>query len=383
MSQSDVPPLTHFFHSSICAFGNWAHTRKAAEQRQHWYLKIDMCWERRSGGCCRILTLILLFTGFLIIFVIETILNKWPTAQDHLRSDQYKIQKFRKMPDVLLSRYPMLPPYPYPYEFIINQEDKCSGRNPFLVALVISESHDFASRNSIRKTWGNVSNYDSVDIVIVFLVGLTPSRSHEVQKMLEKEDGTFRDIIQQNFLDTYHNLSLKTVMGMEWVAKFCTSASYVMKIDSDVFLNVEFLVHQILWPNQPVRNNFFVGQVYSDARPRRNKMDKWYVPEEVYPSKTYPPYCAGSGYVFSVDMAKKIYDVAQIVRVIPMEDVFVGLCLKELHIPPVQFLRNVFNRYDLYNRCTFQKLVTVHMRRYHNLQAMWQDFWSNKSLPCK
>uniref|UniRef100_A0A8C5M3L7 Hexosyltransferase n=1 Tax=Leptobrachium leishanense TaxID=445787 RepID=A0A8C5M3L7_9ANUR len=261
--------------------------------------------------------------------------------------------------------------------------NKCSGRNPFLVVLVISTSHDGASRNSIRKTWGNASNYDSVDIVIVFLVGLSPSRSHEVQSMLEEEDVTFRDIIQQNFLDTYHNLTLKTVMGMEWVSKFCTNASYVMKIDSDVFLNVEFLVHQILWPNQPVRHNNFVGKVHSSTGPMRDKMNKWYVPEEVYPNKTYPPYCAGSGYVFSVDMAKKIYDIPQVVRIMPFEDVFVGLCLKELHIPPIHFPRHVFHRFDLYDRCTFLKLVTVHLRRYVNLQVMWQDFWSNRFLRCK
>uniref|UniRef100_A0A8C5P993 Hexosyltransferase n=1 Tax=Leptobrachium leishanense TaxID=445787 RepID=A0A8C5P993_9ANUR len=324
----------------------------------------------RASGQWEIL---LLFTGSLTIFVIETILNKLPNAQDHLKTHQHKIQKFTRMPEVLPSRHPMVPPYPYPYEFIINQEDKCSGRNPFLVVLVISTSHDVAARNSIRNTWGNISNYGSVDIVIVFLVGLSPSRSHEVQRMLEEEDVTFRDIIQQNFLDTYLNLTLKTVMGMEWVAKFCTNASYAMKIDSDVFLNVEFLVHQILWPNQRVRHNYFVGQVFFSASPRRNKMDKWYVPEEVYPNKTYPPYCAGSGYVFSVDMAKKIYDIAQVVRIMPMEDVFVGLCLKELRIPPIHFPRHVFHRFDLYDRCTFQRLVAIHMNIYDNLQAMWKD----------
>uniref|UniRef100_A0A8C5M310 Hexosyltransferase n=1 Tax=Leptobrachium leishanense TaxID=445787 RepID=A0A8C5M310_9ANUR len=340
--------------------------------------------ERSCGGCCRTLyTILLMFIGVLVVLVLETILSKLPRPQDHLKTHKYNAKVTTAKIDIKPSRHPMVPPYPYPYEFIINQEDKCSGRNPFLVALVISRSQDVAARNAIRKTWGNASNYDSVDIVTVFLIGLSPIKSHEFQQMLEEESMTFRDIIQQNFLDTYLNLTLKTVMGMEWVSKFCTSASYVMKIDSDVFLNVEYLVHQILRPDLPVRHNYFLGQVYIGARPRRNKMDKWYVPLDVYPNETYPPYCDGSVYVFSVDMAKKIYGIAQVVSLMPFEDVSVGLCLKELHIVPIEYPGDAYRRSEQYNHCTFKARVGVHMEGKSDFKKIWQELWSNQSVPCE
>ncbi|XP_053320838.1 beta-1,3-galactosyltransferase 2-like [Spea bombifrons] len=278
-------------------------------------------------------------------------------------------------------RHPLAPPYPYPYQFLINPRDKCSQRNPFLVLLVIVRCHDVMTRNAIRETWGNESNYE--DVVTVFLVGLSTVASDAVQQLLDEESRTYGDIIQQDFLDTYYNLTLKTLMGMEWLTKFCPTASYAIKIDNDMFLNVNYLVHQLLRPGLPVRTNYFTGYIVRNTGPLRNRAYKWYVPVEVYPNNTYPPYCSGPGYVFSVDMAKKIYDVAQVIRVIPMEDSFMGICLYELKIPPTPPPANIFNGHRInYNRCAFHKLVTVHHYGKDELRSVWKDFWGNKTLDC-
>ncbi len=42
--------------------------------------------------------------------------------------------------------------------------------------------------------------------------------------------------------DTYLNLTLKTVMGLKWTAKFCNVAEFVMKTDDDIFVNVPLLL---------------------------------------------------------------------------------------------------------------------------------------------
>ncbi|XP_075131855.1 beta-1,3-galactosyltransferase 1-like [Leptodactylus fuscus] len=280
-------------------------------------------------------------------------------------------------------RHPLAPPYPYPYKFLINQPDKCKNRKPFLVIMVLVQSHDVETRHTIRETWGNESIYD-VDVVRIFLVGLPRVASNKTQWLLEEESEAFGDIIQQDFKDTYYNLTLKTLMGMEWVAKFCSSASYVMKADSDIFLNVDYLVHELLHPDLPVRNNYFTGEIKAKTGPLRNKASKWYVPKEIYPNNTYPPYCAGPGYVFSADLAKKIYDVAQNIRVIPMEDAFMGICLYELNIPPTKPPGGSFNvlRFE-YDRCQFKNVVTVHHYAGNELRSVWADFWAKKSEKCE
>ncbi|XP_077118125.1 beta-1,3-galactosyltransferase 2-like [Ranitomeya variabilis] len=279
-------------------------------------------------------------------------------------------------------QHPLAPPYPFPYKFLINQPDKCKNRKPFLVIMILGLCYDSESRHTIRETWGNESLYD-VEVVRIFLVGRSHFFPERIQDLLEEESEIFGDIIQQDFMDTYYNLTLKTLMGMEWVTKFCPSASYVIKIDNDMFLNVDNLVHQLLNPDLPVRQNYFTGYIVTNTGPLRSKAYKWYVPEEVYPNNTYPPYCAGPGYVFSVDMAKKIYDVAQEIRVIPMEDVFMGICLYELHIPPTEPPKDKFNGHRInYDRCKFKEVITVHHYAGSELRSIWADFQAYKSLNC-
>ncbi|XP_063786255.1 beta-1,3-galactosyltransferase 2-like [Pseudophryne corroboree] len=303
----------------------------------------------------------------------------------HFNKDILKFQAKKKPVNNLTYpafKHPLAPPYPYPYQFLINQPEKCKNRNPFLIMLVIGENSDIISRHTVRDTWGNESNYD-VDVIRIFLVGLSAVSTEKVQSMLEEESVAFGDIVQQDFLDTYYNLTLKSVMGMEWVAKFCPTASYVVKIDNDMFLNVDYLVHQLLHPELPVRTNYFTGYIVSNTGPLRGKAYKWYVPKEIYPNDTYPPYCSGPGYVYSVDMAQKIYDVSQEIRMIPMEDSFMGICLYELKIPPTRPPPNIFNGHRInYDRCKFKQLITVHHYSREELRTVWNDFWAKRLLAC-
>ncbi|XP_063302437.1 beta-1,3-galactosyltransferase 2-like [Pelobates fuscus] len=328
---------------------------------------------------CRQRLLLTIFCTFVLGVFFGYLMNS--NLRHKVDYTKIKVGTFHPVLSEILTRHPLQPPYPYPYKFLIKLQDKCSVRKPFLVILVPSRCYDTASRNIIRETWGNELNYHSVDVVTLFLIGISPTQCEPEENLLKDESDFYRDIIQQDFLDTYYNLTLKTLMGVEWVAKFCSIASYVVKIDTDMFLNVEYLIHELLRPDLPVRTNYYTGQLISNVGPVREKDDKWYVPEEIYPNKIYPPYCSGSGYVFSTDLAKKIYDVAQVIKIIPMEDVFMGIVLKELNVSPEKAPGNLFNRYDKYNRCTFHKLITAHIDG-EDLQEIWRNFWTNKTLGC-
>ena len=37
--------------------------------------------------------------------------------------------------------------------------------------------------------------------------------------------------------DTYYNLTLKVLFGLSWAAQHCPGFEFVVKVDSDVFLN--------------------------------------------------------------------------------------------------------------------------------------------------
>ena len=65
-----------------------------------------------------------------------------------------------------------------------------------------------------------------------------------LQRRLEEESRRHGDLVQGDFLDTYHNLSYKAVMGNLWVAEFCSQAQFVVKTDDDMYVDLYEVVLQ-------------------------------------------------------------------------------------------------------------------------------------------
>lgn len=263
---------------------------------------------------------------------------------------------------------------PETYHYIINQPSLCKDRAPFLVLMVPVAPVEAEAREAVRKTWGGPSQ----DTLTLFYMGLPDGgKVQDVQKMLEEESRKHADIIQMNFQDSYQNLTIKTMMMMNWLATNCPDASYAMKVDADIFVNVFYLIRRL---RGSPRQGFITGSVINDGRPRRDSNSKWHLSEELYPEDSFPWYVSGAGYVFSVDLAAKISWASRFVRMIPLEDVYVGLCLRVLGIRPVYSytlltLRNLFEIRKLeYDRCVFAKLVIVNQFKPTELLHIWQDF---------
>ncbi|KAG7227250.1 hypothetical protein INR49_013910 [Caranx melampygus] len=192
---------------------------------------------------------------------------------------------------------------------------------------------------------GNESVAPTLGFIRLFMLGKNEGELGLLQqRTLEAESQRHHDIIQQDFLDSYKNLTIKTLMGMNWVAMHCPQASYVMKTDSDMFVNTEYLIYKLLRPEEKPKKNYFTGNNMRGFAPNRNKNSKWYMPPELYPSEKYPTFCSGTGYVFSGDLASKIYRASLSIRRLHLEDVYVGICLAKLQIeptpPPNEFLFN-------------------------------------------
>lgn len=265
---------------------------------------------------------------------------------------------------------------PETYEYIINQPDICKERSPFLVFMVPVSPAEAEAREAVRKTWGA----PNPNTLTLFYTGLPKGpRVGLFQEKMEEESKAHADIIQMNFQDSYQNLTIKTMMMMNWLATYCPSASYAMKVDADIFVNVFYLVN--LLKSAPERG-FITGSVIRDGAPRRDRNSKWYLSEELYPEDSFPWYVSGAGYVFSLDLAAKISWGSRFVRMIPLEDVYVGLCLRVVGIKPVYSrslltFRNLFEIRNLkYDRCTFARLVIVNQFKPSELVRIWQDFSS-------
>uniref|UniRef100_A0A1B0DAS4 Hexosyltransferase n=1 Tax=Phlebotomus papatasi TaxID=29031 RepID=A0A1B0DAS4_PHLPP len=157
-----------------------------------------------------------------------------------------------------------------------------------------------------------------VRLKVIFLLGQTPS--NETQSQIVAESDQFGDIVQESFLDSYNNLTLKSVMLLKWVTNNCLDrVRFIMKCDDDVFVNVPNLLHILLGGIVPVYNDtlsfydltnlmatrkktaivepkrLLMGFLFCRAKPIADVTSKWYSPIYMYSGTTYPNYLSGTG----------------------------------------------------------------------------------------
>ncbi|XP_018415683.1 PREDICTED: beta-1,3-galactosyltransferase 2-like [Nanorana parkeri] len=266
------------------------------------------------------------------------------------------------------------------YPYIINEANKCKNSSPFLVLIIATVAAEVENREAIRHSWGNESLRSGIPIVRLFMLGTDNTID---QNAILQESEKHHDIIQKNFHDTYRNLTIKTMMGIDWVSVYCSGAKYVMKTDSDMFVNTEHLL-DFLVPNLPAKQNYVTGFLLQNHQPHRNENSKWHMPRSLYPDNVYPDFCSGTGYVFSGDVAPKILRASFLVKYVYLEDVFVGICLDKENIritPPLDGF--LFNNYKVqFSPCAYNSLITSHEIGPTELIAFWKLVQEHK-VACK
>lgn len=149
-----------------------------------------------------------------------------------------------------------------------------------------------------------------------------------LQVVLEIESVFYRDILQEDFMDSYNNLIFKIMMVFCWVSIFCQKVEFVMKMDDDMFVNINgFLrvVNQYIDVFQWLVGGFcvfFVSLI-------RDKGFKWYVLEKMYFYWKYFGYCLGMGYVISMFVIWRVFEIFKYLLFFYLEDIFVGFCINK------------------------------------------------------
>nr|XP_054763750.1 N-acetyllactosaminide beta-1,3-N-acetylglucosaminyltransferase 4-like [Lytechinus pictus] len=266
----------------------------------------------------------------------------------------------------------------YAYIHKPNVCSKVDGRRVrvLLIFMVTTSPKNLERRMLIRDTYGNRRRWPALSSGVfrtVFLLGAVENKT--IQNSIHKESETYRDIIQEDFLDSYANLTLKTVMGLKWVANHCRHAKYTMKIDDDSMIHQARLLGLL---KNATSVKFTAAESLMNAPVLRNTSSKYYVSETYYPAPTYPPYLNGPGYLISTDLTEGIYKVAIKTPLFPWEDVFLGICLKRLgvtprHIPNFMYIvarsRELRNKKRAVN--LFKSHTVVSNLRPTDMMLMW------------
>ncbi|XP_067219564.1 lactosylceramide 1,3-N-acetyl-beta-D-glucosaminyltransferase B [Chanodichthys erythropterus] len=260
--------------------------------------------------------------------------------------------------------------------YLINHERKCDEKDVLLLLFVKSSSENFERRQAIRSTWGNetyVERMLGVTIRVLFALGLHPEPAYrnKLKMQLFSEDQRYHDLIQQDFIDTFHNLTLKLLLQLGWKETYCRHAQFVMSADDDVFVHIHNLIHYLQGIGRSNNKGLWMGRVHRGSPPVRDKESKYYVSRDMYPWLAYPDYTPGSGYVLSRDVATKIYKASLTINPsFHIDDVFLGICAKVMDIAPKDHLFFSGEGKAPYHRCIYNQMMTSH-GHVSDIREMW------------
>ncbi|KAL7011904.1 hypothetical protein ACKWTF_014507 [Chironomus riparius] len=237
-----------------------------------------------------------------------------------------------------------------------------------LIIMVTSAPGNFKARNAIRKTWGQLSSTETAKLV--FIVGSSIPKN---EKKLNDENAKHADLIHGNFVDSYFNLTLKTISMLEWVINNCRNAKFILKADDDTFINVNKLL-KLLKPRMSDTKTIY-GRVGTGWTPFRDKMSKYYISFDEFSDSVFPDLTSGPAYMMTRDCAELIYNEALNQKYLKLEDVFITgiigsrLNIQRLHLQ--EFLNKKPSRID---ECLLRKSVSVHYVSPREQLWLWKIF---------
>lgn len=271
------------------------------------------------------------------------------------------------------------------YPLVVNQAHVCK-EPPFLLLAVKSLAPHFDRRQAIRQSWGRAGVLANRTVATVFLLGNASSDDHhpDLSAMLQYESGRHGDMVQWDYRDSFFNLTVKEVLFLEWIQSDCPAARFIFKGDDDVFVNTFRILDFLGALAEDKARDLFVGDVITNAGPHRDKKVKYFIPESMYVG-AYPPYAGGGGYLFSGDLAARLYNVSQGVALYPIDDVYTGMCLRKLGLAPEK--HKGFRTFDIeekyrHNPCAYKSLMLVHPRTPQDMIQIW-SWLSDPDLTCQ
>lgn len=305
----------------------------------------------------------------------------WPRCQQNISASN--VTGFKSLPDGIKDflyyrhcrHFPMLLDIP----------GKCGGADKsaevFLLLVIKSSPVNYDRREVLRKTWAKERLHNGVWIRRIFISGTMDAgfEKDRLNKLLKLEQREYNDILQWDFSDSFYNLTLKQILFLEWMERNCPNARFLLNGDDDVFANTDNMVEYL----QSVKDNngskhLFTGHLIQNVGPIRSSGSKYFIPVQVQESNSYPPYCGGGGFLLSGYTALVIYKMSQSISILPIDDVYMGMCLAQAGLGPVSHmgvktagLQIPSSRLDGYDPCYYKEILLVHRFLPAQMYLMW------------
>ncbi len=153
-----------------------------------------------------------------------------PSSHCHWNMSAYNVTGFSTLPnhiqDFLLYRhcrsFPML----------LDVPNKCGGpqnsADVFLLLAIKSSPENYNRREVLRKTWAEERLHKGVWIRRVFITGTSKTgfEKRRLNNLLKLENSENKDILQWDFNDSFFNLTLKQILFLEWMDRWCHMSDF-------------------------------------------------------------------------------------------------------------------------------------------------------------
>ncbi|CAH2098543.1 unnamed protein product [Euphydryas editha] len=241
-----------------------------------------------------------------------------------------------------------------------------------LLVLVTSAPAHAAAREAVRLTWGHYAARR--DVALAFVLGAPPDA---LRPALDAEDALYGDLVVGRSVDSYSNLTLKTLSMLEWADTYCPRAPRLLKTDDDMFINVPRLLRFAAARANETRTVW--GKVVRKSLPKRTTKSKYYVSPLQFPGKVFPDFATGPAYLLTADAVRPLLAAAPAERYLRLEDVFVtGVLAAKLRLRR-QHAPEFYNKKVAAHPCAVQRGIAIHMVQYHEQFDLWRKLLDGKT----
>ncbi|XP_065214673.1 beta-1,3-galactosyltransferase 1-like [Planococcus citri] len=283
---------------------------------------------------------------FLLVFIVFLLLCYFPHFKSTPKTNE--ISGWEKSVNRNAKDYV----YPEKLTTMTSVNFTCASNKPLMLIIVCSEIGHVEQRKAVRETWAVAAQRNNM--AVLFLMGIDTKK--EIDHEIIDENLKYGDIIVENFVDTYNNLTIKSIMMLKWINQNCLNAKFIMKVDDDVYINVRNVLKTIDSVKDADLAGFLLGKLYTHERPHRRLTSKWYMPKYMFADDLYPHYLCGVGYIMSSEVVRALYQESLKKELVYLEDLFItGICAKAAKLTPTDHLGFHF----------FEHAVTVECNSIH------------------
>lgn len=214
------------------------------------------------------------------------------------------------------------------FNYILNPgHSLCQNQHDLLVVIYVhSAPENLKRRIAIRDTWAKLSLFKQ-KVRLVFMLGLDPN-SNKKQELIKFESNIYNDVVQEDFHDSYKNLTYKGIMALKWIYTYCDQAKYILKVDDDMIVNTFTLLRHLTSLQRhditKEKKKTVMCLVWSKMIVQRDKTQKWFLSKEEFKHDYFGKYCSGSAFLLTSDLARPMYNVSFYVKFLWIDDYYIS-----------------------------------------------------------